>query len=154
MTMPDKCQYCGHPVLQPVVSNYCINCGKLTGVWRADEYDPSYVPKDNEVLFEAGSLFLGNSYQFLPYKFRILKRSKVLEEIQYSEMEDCEARYISYNETLSGGYVPYYLKITITLRNNAHRQIELTGNPINEKLGLDLATWLNVKLAENESKSI
>src|SRR5579872_2810821 len=27
-----KCENCGHEVLEPIISNYCTNCGKVTGV--------------------------------------------------------------------------------------------------------------------------
>jgi len=66
-------------------------------------------------------------------------------------MQDCNIQYFSHNETLYGSGVPtYFMKISLTLRENPLRTIEFTGNPSNGKLGLDLATWLNVKLAENE----
>ena len=44
----------------------------------------------------------------------------------------------------------YFMRITLTLKENPLRYVEFRGNPINGKLQSDLATWLNVKLAENE----
>lgn len=36
----------------PIISDYCTNCGKMTGVPREDAYDPSYNPKKDEVLLK------------------------------------------------------------------------------------------------------
>lgn len=133
-----NCQHCGHPVLQPSLSDYCTNCGKLTGIPKIDTYDPSYIPTPDEILFEIPAL-IGRSYEFLPDKFLILKGSKQLEEIPYSKMQDCEVRFVSHGAANVSGYgIPsgpsYSMRITITLKENPPRYIELETNPTNGKL--------------------
>ncbi len=68
-------------------------------------------------------------------------------------LKDCDAQFFSNDEAWGGGGYGgpnYFMRITLTLKENPLRYVEFRGNPINGKLGSDLATWLNVKLAENE----
>ncbi len=145
-----NCQHCGHPVLQPVLSVYCTNCGKLTGVPKPGTSIPFYDPMPDELLFEVKPI-LGKSYKFFSEKFAISKGSRQLEEIPYSMVEDCEAEFQTDDDTFTLNY--YSAKITMKLKENPIRYIELNDSPVNEKLGMDLAGWLNSKLAENEARS-
>ncbi|MFI5420798.1 MAG: hypothetical protein ACHQ1H_07500 [Nitrososphaerales archaeon] len=146
-----RCRNCGHPVLTPVLSDFCANCGQLTGIRKADAVDP----KHGEILFELPSI-LGKSYKFFSDKFVIYKGSRVLEEIPYSTLKDCDVQLYSRGNVVvsegAGGGPSYLMTITLTLDENPERQIEFTGNPMNAKLDSDLAFWLNAKVAENESK--
>jgi hypothetical protein len=123
---------------------------------KTNAYDPSYVPKQNEILFEVPSL-LGKSYSFFSDRVVISKGSKRLEMIPYAKLLDCDVQFFSQNESIGGaeglgpGGPNYVMRITITLKEDPPREIYFTGNPTNGKLGSDLITWLNVKLAENES---
>ena len=82
-----RCRNCGHPVLSPVLSDFCTNCGQLTGVRKDSAYDS----KHGEILFEVPSV-LGKSYKFFSDKFVIYKGSRELEEIPYSSLKDCDVK--------------------------------------------------------------
>src|SRR5579872_4175419 len=139
-------------MLNSVISDICTNCGKPTGI-SIKSKNPSD-PKYGEIVFEVPSI-LGKSYKFFSDKFVIYKGSRVLEQIPYSSLKDCDVRVIS--GSISGRPAPsgpnFGVTITLTMNGNPKRQIEFTGNPMNVKLDSDLAFWLNAKIAENESKS-
>jgi hypothetical protein len=139
-----KCQNCGHPVLEPNFSDYCTNCCKRTGALKVDAIDPKY----GELLFVVPSI-LGKSYKFFKDRFVIYQRSSKPEEIPYSSLKDCNFEFTP--PELSDGF-PGELRITITLDGDPERQIEFTGNPMNARINYDLAFWLNTKLGENEAK--
>lgn len=82
----------------------------------------------------------------------MLRRSKTLEEIPYSRIEDCDARFDSFNTSRGDYGHDFDVKVMITLKETPPRIIEIKGNPFNQRLGADLATWLMTKLAENESR--
>ncbi len=116
----ETCQYCGHPVLRPIVSDYRTNCGKLTGALSG--YDPYCAPKKDELLFEV-TRFLGKtSYKFFPEEFQIWNRSKLEETLPYSLLEDCEALFRNVFDDPNSGIE---LRVKIILKGKAPRELEL-----------------------------
>jgi len=106
--------------------------------------DPSYSPTKDDVLFKV-STFLGPTYKFFLDRFEITKGSEFLEELLYTEMADCEPKIRIVGE----GTVEF--KIRILLKEDPPREIILPRNCYNGRLGTDLITWLNIKLAEEDA---
>jgi len=106
--------------------------------------DPAYVPKPDDVLFKLTTL-RGPTYKFYPEKFEISKGSEFLETIRYSQVEDCEPKFRIYGEGVD-------FKIRIKLKGNPTREIVLPYNDSNRRLGSDLITWLNIRLAEEDAR--
>lgn len=77
--------------------------------------------------------------------------------IPYSSLKDCDFQIRSGTIANSGLGAPsgpgYWVTMTLTLKGNPERQIQIKENPMNFALNSDLAFWLNGQLAENETKS-
>jgi hypothetical protein len=72
-----KCQNCGHPILQPVISNYCTNCGGLTGV-PLDNFDRHYVRKQYQIRPKISRFFGKHQKVILELIITNLKRRAIL----------------------------------------------------------------------------
>lgn len=147
-----RCRNCRYPVLRPVLSDYCTNCGQLTGIPRDYAHDPNMAKSCLKYL-----QFFDKSYKFYKDKFVIYRRSRELEEIPYSSLKDCDVEIrsdsIYSGESEVAGGPAFWMTITLTLKGYPERQIRFKGNPMNARLESDLAFWLNPKVAENESES-
>jgi len=93
--------------------------------------------KEEEIPFKIRP-FLVKGFDFYADKFVILK---TLEEIPYSMIEDIDSVYLQ-----DIGSTVW--KIKISLKGTPKREIEIPYVPRNKKLGLDLFTWLNIKVGE------
>jgi hypothetical protein len=53
-----NCENCGHQIIEPVISNYCTNCGKLTGITKehVDNKAPIPIQSPADPVFKVRSL--------------------------------------------------------------------------------------------------
>lgn len=91
-------------------------------------------------------------FEFFENKVVILKGSRILLEVLYSEVEDFDLRYLDRN-----GRSPTF-SLTIKLKNQTGRENEyslpLAYSKVNKELDMDLLTFLSQKVVSTNQASL